>query len=148
MIKDPVSIYHIWQMPFLPIEVLSWNDTNRSMHHIQFSRNTQSWQCWHFCTTPNGNKVVMVNCWINFDANLHLTCYFESRYMSLTTVSTLMLTLPILCIARKHELIDSCFIQCIYLIQVDLTCTCIGCNNQQRMVLIWNISSQKLNYLC
>ena len=27
---------------------------------IEFSRNTQSWQCWHFCTTSNKNKLEVV----------------------------------------------------------------------------------------
>ena len=38
----------------------------------------------------SGNKYVMITNWINFDANLHFTWYFESRYVWLTTASTLI----------------------------------------------------------
>ena len=27
---------------------------------LEFSRNTQSWQRWHFCTTSNGNKQIYI----------------------------------------------------------------------------------------
>ena len=56
------------------------------MGSIGFSRNAQSWQCWHFCTTSNGNKLIIVTSWINFDATVHLTCYFEPKYIWWTTV--------------------------------------------------------------
>ena len=32
---------------------------------------TQSWQCWHFCTTSNENKLEMVISGINYNTNLH-----------------------------------------------------------------------------
>ena len=44
---------------------------------IEFSRNTQSWQCWQLCTTSNANKLEAVNSLINFKTNLHYSQYFE-----------------------------------------------------------------------
>ena len=38
----------------------------------EFSRNTQSWQHWHFCTTSNVNKLETVKNLMNFKVNLHL----------------------------------------------------------------------------
>ena len=32
---------------------------------FEFSRNAQSWQYWHFCTTLNGNKLEKIWSWIN-----------------------------------------------------------------------------------
>ena len=32
-----------------------------------------------FCTTSNGNKLVLVTSWINADANLYLIWYSESK---------------------------------------------------------------------
>ena len=74
---------------------------------FEFSRNTQSWQCWHYCTTLNGNKLVIVTSWINFNANVHLSWHFEPKYGQLclpwfSNVSkTKMPTLPTLCIIGK-----------------------------------------------
>ena len=51
-------------------------------HSCEFFRNVQIWQCWHLCTTSNGNKLVLVTSWINFDANLHLMWYFGSKCMT------------------------------------------------------------------
>ena len=44
---------------------------------FEFSRNTQSWQCWHFCTTSNLNKLEAVKKLISLKANLHLPWCFE-----------------------------------------------------------------------
>ena len=43
-------------------------------HSIEFSRNTQSWQCWHFCTISNGNRSTLeiVDSWINFSTHWQL----------------------------------------------------------------------------
>ena len=42
----------------------------------EFSRNTQSWQCWHFCTTSNVNKLETVKDIVHFKVNLHSSwCY-------------------------------------------------------------------------
>ena len=40
-------------------------------HSIEFSRNTQSWQHWHFCTIFNGNRSTLeiVDNWINFSTH-------------------------------------------------------------------------------
>ena len=62
----------------------------RTFKSFEFSHNTQSWQRFHFCTTSNANKLVIFASQLNFDANLHLICYFESKYMWLTTVCTLI----------------------------------------------------------
>ena len=44
---------------------------------IEFSRNTKSWQCWHFCTTSSENKFEVVTSGRKFNANLHLSlCFF------------------------------------------------------------------------
>ena len=59
------------------------NNTRRCCA-VEFSRNTQSWQLWHFCRTSNGNELLIVTSRINFNANLHLTWCFESKFMSLT----------------------------------------------------------------
>ena len=56
---------------------------------IEFFRNTQSWQCWYFCTTSNRNKLGMVTSWINVYAILHLSCYFELKFMWLITTFNL-----------------------------------------------------------
>ena len=45
----------------------------------EFSRNTQSWQCWHFCKTFKGNKLGMVTSRINLNVNLHLLWGFEIK---------------------------------------------------------------------
>ena len=43
---------------------------------IEFSRNTQSWQCCHFCTTSNVNKLETVKDLVHFKVNLQLSwCY-------------------------------------------------------------------------
>ena len=39
---------------------------------IKFSRNVQSWQCWHFRTTSNYNKLKVVTSGINFNTTLQL----------------------------------------------------------------------------
>ena len=39
---------------------------------IKFSHNTQHWQCWHFCTTSNENKLEVFANEIHFRANVHL----------------------------------------------------------------------------
>ena len=44
--------------------------TSFPLGHWSFSVNTQSWQCWHFCTS-NGNELEVVANEINFTANLH-----------------------------------------------------------------------------
>ena len=44
---------------------------------IEFSRNTQSCQCWHFCTTSNVNKLETVKKLIHLKPNLHLPWCFE-----------------------------------------------------------------------
>ena len=38
---------------------------------VEFSRNTQSWQRWHFCTTSNVNKLETVKNLMSFKVNLH-----------------------------------------------------------------------------
>ena len=40
---------------------------------IEFSRNTQSWQHWHYCF--NGNKLEVADSWVSFHANWHLPWY-------------------------------------------------------------------------
>ena len=40
---------------------------------IGVSRNTQSWQCWHFCTTSEENKLEVVANEINFNTDLQLS---------------------------------------------------------------------------
>ena len=40
---------------------------------FKFSLYAQSWQCWHFCTTFNGNKFEIVDITVIFKANLHLS---------------------------------------------------------------------------
>ena len=43
---------------------------------FEFSRNTQSWQCWHFCATSNVNKLETVKDLVYFKVSLHLSwCY-------------------------------------------------------------------------
>ena len=46
---------------------------------IRVSRNTQSWQHWHFWTTSNGNKLETVESQISFSANLNLSRCFELK---------------------------------------------------------------------
>ena len=46
---------------------------------VEFSYNTQSWQCWHLCTTSNGNKLETIEGQISFNANLHLLWHFELK---------------------------------------------------------------------
>ena len=36
---------------------------------LEFSHNTQSWQCWHFCTSSNENKFQAVTSGINLNVN-------------------------------------------------------------------------------
>ena len=57
---------------------------------LEFSRNTQIWQYWHFFTTSNGNKYVIVTSGIKFDANLYLSWYFDIKVIQLKTVSNLV----------------------------------------------------------
>ena len=52
---------------------------------VEFFSNAQSWQCWHFCTTSNGNTLVIVPSLIIFDANV----FFSNSKM------------PTLCITGK-----------------------------------------------
>ena len=75
---------------------------------IEFFRNTHSWQCWYFCTTSNRNKLGMVTSWINVYAILHLSCYFELKFMWLITTFNLFSNLSntkilTLCITGKLE---------------------------------------------
>ena len=58
-------------------------DTKKNLIHacagvtsLEFSGNTQSRQCWHFCTTSNVNKLETVKDLVHFKVNLHLSrCY-------------------------------------------------------------------------
>ena len=67
-------------------------------HSIEFSRNTQSWQCWHFCTISNGNRSTLdiVDSWIRFQCKLTLgthievTDFYILRNMQLTVSCTKM----------------------------------------------------------
>ena len=54
---------------------------------VEFSRNTQSWQCWHFCTTSNGNELETVKNWIRCIANLYLSRYFKFKLKWLIPIS-------------------------------------------------------------
>ena len=48
-----------------------------STRSVEFSRNTQNWQHWHFCTNSNGNILETVENGINFNANWYLPWCFE-----------------------------------------------------------------------
>ena len=58
-------------MPAL-IFVSQWDKLLQTTVTIEFSRNIQSWQCWHFCTTSNGNKLEVVTSGINVNANIYI----------------------------------------------------------------------------
>ena len=45
---------------------------------IEFYRNTQSWQCWHFCTTSNVNKLETVKDLVHFKVNY--TCLDATNF--------------------------------------------------------------------
>ena len=53
--------------------------TKLPLFQIEFSRNTKSWQCWHFCTTSNGNKLETVE---NLKTILHLWLCFSLKLFS------------------------------------------------------------------
>ena len=58
---------------------------------IEFSRNTQNWQCWHCCTTSDGNKLEMIVSWMNYISNLLLSWCFElkSRWLITRSISNM-----------------------------------------------------------
>ena len=59
-----------------------WEDQwVRHLNTFEFSRNTQSWQRWHFCITSNVNKLETVKNLIRFKANLHFSWCFEFQLM-------------------------------------------------------------------
>ena len=70
-----------------------------------FSRNTKSWQCWHFCTTSNSNELETVKSPVIFKTNLHVSWCFENWSDWSNLINTIMPTLPTFYIifrARLH----------------------------------------------
>ena len=57
---------------------------------FEFSRNTQIWQCCHFCTTRNGNELGLAKNWINFHEILHLSWCCEKILMWLIVALNLI----------------------------------------------------------
>ena len=47
---------------------------------FEFFRNTQSWQCWHFCTASNTRKIRNGYKLKKCICKLHLSCYFEIKF--------------------------------------------------------------------
>ena len=91
---------------------------------IEFSRNTQSWQCCRYCITLSGNKLVIVKSWINVNADLDLLWCTELELKWPITVtnlcfnlsSTKMPTLLTLCITGGKTLMahyGTCFHVCL-----------------------------------
>ena len=68
-------------------------ETVRKLSHYtrtsEFSLNTQSWQCWHFCTTSNVNKLKTATSWIKIFANSCLSQCIDVKLMYLVTLSNL-----------------------------------------------------------
>ena len=85
---------------------------------IEFSRNTQSWQHWHFCTTSNVNNFETAKSSIYFNAHLPLSWCVDIKLKSLISSSSLfsnlsntkMSTLPTLCITGKTRLLISKYV--------------------------------------
>ena len=76
----------------------------RSRYAVEFSHNTQSWQCWHFHTT-SGNKSETVKNRISFSVNLHLSLCLnpnsQSNLFSNVSKTKISITLLTLCITGK-----------------------------------------------
>ena len=75
---------------------------------IEYSRNTQKWQHWHYCTTSNGNKLEITESWISFNAKWHFPPCSEFILKWLTALSYLLWIISIikmatLCTIRKLE---------------------------------------------
>ena len=55
---------------------------------FEFSRNTQSWRSWYFCTTSNGNKLEIVKSPVSFEENLRLSECFRLKLRRLISLSS------------------------------------------------------------
>ena len=59
---------------------------------FEFSRNKQSWECWQFCTSWNGNELEIVASWMKFTEKLHWSWCFKLKLKLLAKVIFLHLS--------------------------------------------------------
>ena len=58
---------------------------------FQFSRNAQSWQCWHFCICFNfENQMDIVTNYLNFNLRHHDRCQVPLKFIPLVITSNLL----------------------------------------------------------
>ena len=80
ILNDIKSILNTCTLKVKPLMFIILNTPVHSPHHwchrrflltqpIEFSRNTQSWQNWHFCIIFNGYELEMVEWCFNFNTN-------------------------------------------------------------------------------
>ena len=62
---------------------------HQNVLQFEFSRNTQSWQDWYFCTNFHGNKLEIVASRINFRSKLHWSWCSELKLKVLIIISFL-----------------------------------------------------------
>ena len=88
--------------------IYSWSPGVELGCTYEFSRNTQSWQYWHFVQLSDGNTLKTIKYQILFKANLHLLWHFELKLKSLNSPSNLVsklsnTKLSTLCITGKFD---------------------------------------------
>ena len=62
-------------------------------YNHRVSCNTQSWQCWYFCITPNENQMEINDSWIKFNIKWNLSWCIELKLMPLIKGNNLFLDL-------------------------------------------------------
>ena len=90
--------------------------TEKKMDPLEFSRNTQSWQCWYFCITSNANKLEVVNNGINFNEKFTFAMMFYIKIEVIDNYIHLILKVKeiqkrqhcLLCVLRENSI--ACYI--------------------------------------